>query len=596
MNPNNQSNFINPFNDEQKKIMSSFNDEQVNSFADLINAKVNPLRAYELTLKYYPQETTVQQEQAKPQGSFLQNTFGLKNTWETIKDIPSDIAETAKNIGQSVQNRSENIADLRLKRELGERSWLGTTLKQAGQLAGSASDVIGDITTGGVKAILNPQQEQSVRNIVQNIGTTIGESQAFQEVARVYEGLTPQQKEAVDAIGGVAALAGEFIGTGVAKRGATVAGEAAGTALNQARVQGSRLSEYLGRGATRAGETITNVTRNPVDSIIDTVTEGAIRTVDAVREIPSAISNRAKQAVDRRIVRVATETPEVATNDIVNLYKKGIVPGVKGKNKTIASIDKIENSVKESVPRMAKLTDETGEVLYNVENIQDFANAISSEERRIWNQISSGITQAGETGKLIDTKPIIDELVKLMNSERASLSSQLKRTIQSKINELAEVAEDGSIIASKQITPQGAQDFLSDLNNGLQSYYRGSTAGTNADVIVDTLVANNLRKNLDEVVNSLDDTTFRELKRQYGQLKDMEKDVVHRAVFEAQKGQGVSKILDITAAADIGAGLLDPTFLARGIGQFLTKEVVQSLSDKDELIRQMWLYARNLAR
>lgn len=526
--------------------------------------------------------------QARQQQSQVDNDIGL------LDEIRSGATDLFRNVARTPVRLAQNVAAA--GRIIGGQSFEEATAPRYSRLLGEEVSPIGTQDGGGL----------SWRNLSESAGAGL-ELASFAPVTR---GVTSGVRGLVTAaaregaVGGGLASAGQqlsetgtinplnvardvAIGAGL---GTALGGSVAGVQAGRRAVEraSERTVESLRELAKRARE------RNPIDSIIDTVAEGAIRTVDAVREIPTTISNRAKQAIDRRIIRVATETPEVATNDIVNLYKKGIVPGVKGKNKTIANIDKIENSVKESVPRMAKLTDETGEFLYNVENIQDFANAISSEERRIWNQISDGITQAGETGKLIDTKPILDELVKLMNSERASLSSQLKRTIQTKINELAEVAEDGSILTSKQITPQGAQDFLADLNNGLQSYYRGSTAGTNADVIVDTLVANNLRKNLDEVVNSLDDTTFRELKRQYGQLKDMEKDVVHRAVFEAQKGQGVSKILDITAAADIGAGLLDPTFLARGVGQFLTKEVIQSLSDKDELIRQMWLYGRNL--
>jgi hypothetical protein len=74
----------------------------------------------------------------------------------------------------------------------------------------------------------------------------------------------------------------------------------------------------------------------------------------------------------------------------------------------------------------------------------------------------------------------------------------------------------------------------------------------------------------------------------------MEDDVVHRAVYEAQKGGGLADLTDVLSAGDVVAGAFSPAFLARGVSQFFTKEVLKELNSKDELVRQMFLYGKNL--
>ena len=103
------------------------------------------------------------------------------------------------------------------------------------------------------------------------------------------------------------------------------------------------------------------------------------------------------------------------------------------------------------------------------------------------------------------------------------------------------------------------------------------------------------KKDLDELVEK-SGGEFKDLKSQYSDLKKMEDDVVHRAIFEAQKGSGLAGLTDVFSAGDIIGGTLgaDPAFLARGIGQYFTKEVIQSLNDKNELIRQMFILGKNL--
>lgn len=353
--------------------------------------------------------------------------------------------------------------------------------------------------------------------------------------------------------------------------------------LNQADAP-SVVESYLTAGKNRIDAAAASGV-NIVEKLSDNFIEGSIKTIENVRAIPEAISVRAKQAIDRRIVRIAKNDPVLAQEKILDLYKKGVVPGVKKKNKTIANIEQIDESIKRAVPDLAKK--------YEVEDLQDFAGAISLEKKAIFKEIEKGLVAAGDEGRVIDMTPIVKELDALLESERADFSQPLKNAIARARKELVTEGADGAETI-KSISPSGAQDLIADLNSQLQSYYRGSTPGTAADVTVDNLVVNQLRTQVDSVVDDLGEGSFKELKSRYADLKRMEDDVVHRAVFESQKGGGLSDLTDISSAGDIVAGSLSPAFLAKGVTQFFTKEVMKSLNDKDELIRQMFLYGKNL--
>lgn len=345
----------------------------------------------------------------------------------------------------------------------------------------------------------------------------------------------------------------------------------------------SIVESYLSSIGARIDKTVDGSV-SIIDNLSDEFVDKALKTVEGIKRVPAAIATRVKASKDRRVVRIATTDPAKAKETILDLYKTGIVPGVKKKNKTITNIENIDEAIQRSIPKLAKK--------YEVENIEDFAIAIGLEKKEIFAKIEAGLEAAGKDGKIIDTTPIIAELDLLLKSERANLSSELRRAIEKAKNELVDEVDGEKI--PKKITPRGAQDVIADMNAQLQSYFRGSTSGTNADVIVETLVLNNIKKQVDDVVEDLGDGSFKELKSEYADLKKMEDDVVHRAVFEAQKGKGLSNLTDIMSAGDVIAGSIDPAFLARGIGQYLTKEVLQSLTDKDELIRTMFLYGKNM--
>lgn len=446
-----------------------------------------------------------------------------------------------------------------------------------GEVAGGILETADDLTGEVVSGALQPVVEDAVNS---DIGQDILAS--LNELDEKGRGIPGDIFDSLDLLG-VTALAksgaANSIKSSIKSSIRSNVDNLAKTSIRStARNATSKLSDFLPKA-------------NTLQELGDSAVETGLKGINKFREIPAKLSESAKRSIDRRIVRTSTANPELAKKSIVDLYKKGIVPGVKKKNKTIKNIDKIDEAIKRTVPALAKKYDDA--LSTTDDHIRTFAEIIDTEKKDVFSKLQEGLEQAGKDQKVIDTQPILDELDILLDTERANFSPELRQAIQKARNNLADELPDGTF-KSKTISPSGAQDLIADLNAELQAFYRGSTSGTNGDVVIRNLIANNLRKMTDDVFEDIGEGSFKDLKGRYADLKKLEDDVVHRAVFEAQKGGGLADLTDILSAGDIVSGAISPVFLAKGTAQFFTKEIIKSLSDKSELIRQMFLYGKNL--
>lgn len=182
---------------------------------------------------------------------------------DRLREVAGDIGETFEGVARTSANRAEKIAELETKQESGERSALGTTLKQTGQALGAGADAIGEAFKGAIKIALPQEKEEQIKNdftqLVQQVAKTDTAQWGIDKWNGFYEGLNDTQKEAVDAIGGVAALATEFIGTGVAKN--------------------------VGKQALQRGQDVAEmgikVGKEALDTTTDVISEGAEQTFKA---------------------------------------------------------------------------------------------------------------------------------------------------------------------------------------------------------------------------------------------------------------------------------------------------------------------------
>lgn len=150
-------------------------------------------------------------------GGNLLNKLEAKN--QTFgQDIVGDFKGIGKDILSSSQKRGENIQKIKTEMETGTKGNIPAILETAGQLAGSASDAIAAATKGAVKMVLGPKSEQKVKELVTTFGQKVLERPEVHKIVSWYDKLPDDKKDAIDAVGGFASLAGDFIGLGAAEK------------------------------------------------------------------------------------------------------------------------------------------------------------------------------------------------------------------------------------------------------------------------------------------------------------------------------------------------------------------------------------------
>lgn len=225
----------------------------------------------------------------------------LQGREETLaQDVKSDFLSIGKDIISGSQKRAENIQDIRAKKEAGTKGTVPALFEIGGQLAGAGADAIGSVFKGAVKLALTPKAEAKTKELVTQFGQEVVSRPEVQSVIKWYDALPEDKKDALDAVGGFASLAGEFVGVGAGQK-AVKAG------VNTAK-QGAKA--------------VANTTTNIIDSI-PTTGIGQIAT-DIAERVPRAIT-RGKEKIAENAIKaekIKTATPEVKQALKVNLDER----------------------------------------------------------------------------------------------------------------------------------------------------------------------------------------------------------------------------------------------------------------------------------
>jgi hypothetical protein len=300
----------------------------------------------------------VAREQGIDLSMFGRNTIGSQaqgGIMGAIKDIPSDIAQTGREIGSSIQNRADNINELKGLRQSGERSLVGTTLKQAGQLAGAGADTIGNLIMGAGRMVLSPKAEEKVSEIAQTLGEQALEIPKVQETISFYDSLDDTQKEALDAVGGVLALASEFVGVGAAKRAGTVASQGAKSALSKV----DNIADSAINKIANTAENIESGVMSSVDNILPT------NKLDTPENIMNSAQSRGYSPVDAKVFSEFDNVDKVVGKEMLEMAES-IAEGKKSIATAKRPADIIGESINSDISVLQKTQKEFGKQVDNV--------------------------------------------------------------------------------------------------------------------------------------------------------------------------------------------------------------------------------------
>lgn len=322
---------------------------------------------------------------------------------------------------------------------------------------------------------------------------------------------------------------------------------------------------------------------------LDVAVMGAQRVVQTYRDLVEGATTRTTKILDRQALADTTGKPiEYVDSRISDMYVNAVSPGVKGKKKTTEGLTANKTAAVDAIKALTanrgnlKFRDiETNDVIEGAlpSNLWEFGGAITSQKSQTYQQVLEKIGAAADTP--VDTTRIVDAMTEIIdNPVYASETAVLNRAKQ-QLNKFF----------TNDYTPAQLEELIKLENDRLQAYYRGS--GTQGDAVVSAIVANNLRDMLDEAVESATGSGVSDLKRQYGNLKAIENDVVHRAIHSQQAREaGLVDMFGIRTIGDVSAGLAgDLGALRRGAGQIAGEGFINALNDRDAMINRMFMVA-----
>lgn len=282
---------------------------------------------------------------------------------------------------------------------------------------------------------------------------------------------------------------------------------------------------------------------------------------------------------------------EGAVNKIIDKgIEKGIRPSVAGK-KTAQQVDAFKQDARTAVLAITKnkkalsFANDVGESVKGIvpRSLKEFAESVDQTKKTIFKKYDSLAKKAGEAGARVNLAPVAEELKKVGADK---VLNDLYPEVVSYAEKRAETLAKRTAYSAEE-----AQTAIKHLNESLQAFYRNPTFESASKAQIDAMIANNIRSSLDNVITSATGEGYSALKKVYGSLKAIEKDVAHRAIVDARKNvKGLIDFTDIFSAGDIIAGVatMNPAQIAKGGVQKAIATLYKKINDPNRTIKNMF--------
>lgn len=271
---------------------------------------------------------------------------------------------------------------------------------------------------------------------------------------------------------------------------------------------------------------------------------------------------------------------------------KGIKPAFAGSKRSIAGMNQYKKDANQAVKAIVnnkqnlKITDEFGEELVDKvpSTLAQFEQSIDQTKKNIFDKYNTLAKEASKEGAEVPLEKIAKELDSIANN-KVILTQDPKAAKYA--SDLAERYRQAASYSAEE-----SQEAIKSLNNKLSAFYRNPDAGNTIQNGIDAMIANNLRKDTDDIIeNTLGKAGYQDLKSQYGSLKSIEKDVARRALIEARKAnKGLVDFSDIFSAGDVVMGLMSgqPGQVAKGAVQKGIALYYKHLNSPNRAIKNMF--------
>lgn len=370
----------------------------------------------------------------------------------------------------------------------------------------------------------------------------------------------------------------------------------------EAKTAPERIGKYVGETGTKiaAGGGLSGGIMKGSSGLLPTITRGAVANIPFLPEVAGesgATGLGVDVAFDAALNTFLHGAGRVVRPPLENIVKRGISKGVKptviGKP-SLAKMDKFYNNAKTAVETIAgnknslNILDDAGDAVALPETAAQMAQAVDQTKKLIYQKYHNMALSAGDAGAVFNVDNIVKNLDEIISGPKnKKYSPQVRKYAESLKDEIAELAGEA---------PEIIEERIKDLNSSLASYFDGRV--TKAKARIDASVAAAMREELDKNIIDVLGTGYQQLKKQYGALKAIEKEVNKRALVNAR---GANKSLldftDIFTGGELVSGLLtmNPVVIAKSATQKGIKETFKMLNNPDRAIKQMFQAAYNIS-
>lgn len=448
---------------------------------------------------------------------------------------------------------------------------------------------------------------KTAERVTGNMNPTAAESEAFRRKAVADTGTTLQKaKELIPSRKQVADFARptlEGVGAGLGAVGGVALGGPVGGVLGGATgyASGKYVADAIEGAPQSAPQTIKDLGTGAMYEMGGATVGVGLGALSKRVVKPSAISPEPK-AEALGLSKLADGTAEPKLDTIINKgVDKGIRPGVAG-NRTFKQSEgyhrKAQHAVKTIVENKdaLKLTDEYGEVVLGLpKNLRQFSQSIDQTKSNIFRQYDEMAKAAGESGAKVDLGSIPAELLKVANNKSLQLAApdaaayaQKRAAAFQNVN----AATDGvTTTRNNFLAAEQAQEVISMFNQSLESFYKNPSYDTASKAYIDSLIVNNLRKELDSVIEKSAGPGYQQLKNAYGSLKAIEKDVAQRAIVDARRNvKGLLDFSDVFSGSQVVGGLIsmNPATVGTGVTAKIISNLYKIKNDPNKIIENMF--------
>lgn len=322
-----------------------------------------------------------------------------------------------------------------------------------------------------------------------------------------------------------------------------------------------------------------------------------VGSIEGMKNIPSDMVQGTKDVTGKIIdttgdlyKAITTKSPEQIDKSVWDRFEKGVRPSVSGKG-TDTQFQNYKGNAIDAVKTITQNKDnlkifnadgeETGKL---PRTLNEFSQSIDQTKKIIYEKYNTLQKQAGQNGAVVDLKPVASELEKIasdptlqdMQPGAVKYAKQMADTFEKRGN----------------YTTDQTQTAIERYNKSLDAYYKNPSYNNATKASIDAMIANNMRKGLDSVIESAPDGMgYQDLKNQYASLKTIEKDVVHRAIVDGRKNaKGLLDFSDVLSAGEVikGLGSMNPSEIVSGAAMKGVAKYYKYLNDPNTSVAKMF--------